>query len=316
MTYSNNSAYKQTIDTLTFIDSKIIEQKFYEIKNIPDFVDIETGRGGVSETIMNYSTFDTVGGFETGNFGSGVDFEKTASADIVIDTKTFYRQAWKKSVTYNLFDVSQANQAKVINIIEGKLKARKKNWDLGIQETIFLGSKENENITGLLNNDSVNVDTTSITKSLSSMSAEEFNNFIATIPNKFYLNANRTCMFNRMIIPASDYNGLASQMSATFPMKTKLEVLEEAFKATVAGYGETDFKILPLGYADASMNGKNKNIYVLYRKDIDTLIYDLALDYTTTAFNTLNSFDFCNIAYGMYGSVNILRPQEVLYFQY
>ena len=36
--YSNNSAYMQAIDTLTEISAKVLEQKFYTIKNIPDFV--------------------------------------------------------------------------------------------------------------------------------------------------------------------------------------------------------------------------------------------------------------------------------------
>lgn len=314
--YSNNSAYLQTIDTLTEISAKVLEQKFYTIKNIPDFVDIEEGRGGVAEEIMNWAVYDAVGNFEDGNFGSNVDFERTASADITMNKKLFYRQKWKKSITYNVMDLMQSDKARVVNIIEGKETARKRNFDLGLQETIFLGSKENENITGLLNNKEVNVNTTLITKLLSSMTAQEFNTVIAQLPNIFFDNTNNTVMYNRFIIPTADYNGLASQMSSQFPIKTKLEVLEEALKMVAAGYGINDFKILPCAYANKDKNGQNLNIYALYNKNSDTLVYDLPLNYRTTAFNSLNNFDFTNIAYAMYGSVNLLRPKEMLYLTF
>lgn len=314
--YSNNSAYMQAIDTLTEISAKVLQQKFYTIKNIPDFVDIEEGRGGVAEEIMNWSVFDAVGNFEDGNFGSNVDFERTASADIILNKKMFYRQKWKKSITYNQMDIIQADRAKVVNIIEGKETARKRNFDLGLQKTIFLGSDENENITGLLNNKEVNVNATLITKFLSSMTAQEFNSIIAQLPNIFFANTNNTVMYNRLVMPTADYNGLASQMSEQFPIKTKLEVLEEALKTIAAGYGINDFKILPCAYANKGQNGQNLNIYALYNKNADTLVYDLPLNYRTTAFNTLNNFDFTNIAYAMYGSVNLLRPQEMLYFTF
>lgn len=314
--YSNNSAYLQTIDTLTEISAKVLEQKFYTIKNIPDFVDIEEGRGGVAEEIMNWAVYDAVGNFEDGNFGSNVDFERTASADITMNKKMFYRQKWKKSITYNVMDLMQSDKARVVNTIEGKETARKRNFDLGLQETIFLGSKENENITGLLNNKEVNVNTTLITKLLSSMTAQEFNTVIAQLPNLFFDNTNNTVMYNRFIMPTADYNGLASQMSDQFPIKTKLEVLDEALKMVAAGYGINDFKILPCAYANKDKNGQNLNIYALYNKNSDTLVYDLPLNYTTTAFNSINNFDFANIAYAMYGSVNLLRPKEMLYFTF
>lgn len=319
MTYtnfkSNLSGYQKTIDTLTYIDSKIIEQKFYTIPNLPDFVSIEEGRGGVAETVLNWATFDVAGSFESGNFGSNADFERTASVDVAINDRTFYRQKWKKSVTYNIMDMEQANQAKIINIVEGKLKARKKHWDLGIQETMFLGSKENVDITGLLNNNEVNVNLTAITKPLSEMTADEFNAFIGSLPNLFFANSNRTAMFNTFVLPASDYLGLTTQMSAQFPLKSKLEVLEDAWSKAVASFGVRDFKILPVAYAEAEQAPSGKATYVLYNRSNDTLVYDLALDYTTTAFGTYNNFDFMNIAYGMYGGVNILRPAEVMYFQ-
>lgn len=314
MVYSQNSGYLQTIDTLTEISSKIIEQKFYTIKNIPDFIDIEIGRGGFAEKIMNWVTYDVAGDFETGNYGNNIDFERTASVDTLIDNKIFHRQKWKKSVTYNLTDEEQENITKIINLIEAKETARKRNFDLGLQKTIFLGSDINPNITGLLNNNEVNVNTTLITKPLSSMTEIEFNNFIQLFLNLFFENSDNTTMPNTFVLPTSDYNGLSSQMSPSFPIKTKLQVLQEALSQVVAGYGVMDFKILPVAYANASKNSSGLNIYALYNKNEDTLIYDLPINYTSTGFNTPNNFDFQNIAYAMYGSVNVLRPKEMMYF--
>ena len=199
-------------------------------------------------------------------------------------------------------------------MVEQKEEARKRNWDLGIQKTIFLGSDDNPNITGLLNNPNVTVDTTSIAISLTSMTDSQFNTFISTVANAFQNNSGNYSIFNTFVLPTNDYNGLSTQMSPTYPLKTKLQVLQEAFDGIVRGYGENGVKILPVAYCNASQNPSGLNRYALYRKDIDVLRYDLPLDYTVSAFDTYNNFSFANVGYGMYGSTNILRPQEVMYF--
>ena len=60
----------------------------------------------------------------------------------------------------------------------------------------------------------------------------------------------------------------------------------------------------------------NKQRYVLYRQDIDTLFMEIPVDFQTTAVGTLNNFNYQDVAYGQYAGVTVLKPLEVLYFDY
>ena len=314
--FSNNAGYKKVLSTLSIVVPEILKQRFFTIKNIPDYVDIKEGIGGVAEEVFKWAEFSVAGDFENGATGSNIDMERTASADVVYGNIIFQRQRWRKMISWNWWDLQTSSIAKIENLIEGKMTALRKNWDLGIQDIIFNGSKANAGLKGLLNQDNVAVNTTAITKPLSLMSASEFNSFIATLPNLFYDNSNNTIMFNRFIIPADDYNGLVSQMSETFPLKTKLEVLEEAFGKLVAGYGISDFKVLPLVYANANKTATGQPMYILYNKDSDTLFYDLPLDFQVLGQATPDNYNIVNYSVGMYGGVQVQRPKEMLYFTF
>lgn len=319
--FSNNSSYQKVIDTLTYIRSKVIEAKYYTIKNLPDYVDFDEGVGGLSEQIMTWATADLTGSFESGNFGSNVDNERVESADIFLTNKMFYRNKWKKGLSYNIIDVQQANQAQVINLIEKKEEARKRNWDLGIQKTIFLGSSVNTKITGLLNNPDITFDTATITGKMADLTDQAFMALCTTLPNLFWNNSNKTAMFDTFIMPDDDFMALQMPASATFPVKTRFQYMTETLNAIARAYNGKDCNIMPCSYCNQLHNqlGQDNlgmNMYVLYRKDIDVLYYDMARDYTAMPFYTYNGFDFNNIAWGMYGGTNILRPQEVYYMGY
>ena len=311
--FSNNSSYQKIIDTLTFIRSKVVDAKFYTIRNLPEYIDFDEGMGGLSEQVMSWISTPISASFESGNFGSNADNERVESADVLLNNKMFYRNKWKKGLSYNIVDVEQANQAQVINLIEKKEEARKKNWDLGIQEIIFLGSKTNPSITGLLNNNEVTKDTYTLTKPLSQMTDGEFMAFATSLSNLFWMNSNNTAMFDTFIMPDSDFMALQMPASVTFPVKTRFEYLQETLNSISRAYNGKDCKILPCSYCSKQHNTLGYSVYCLYRKDPDTLYYDMAKDYTTLPFYTYNGFDFNNVAWGMYGGACILRPQEVYY---
>lgn len=316
--FTNDSSYQKTIDTLTYIRNKVIETKYYTIKNLPDYVDFDEGVGGLSEQIMTWVSSDVVGNFESGNFGGNVDNERVESADIFLSNKMFYRNKWKKGLSYNIIDIQQANQAQVINLIEKKEEARKRNWDLGIQKTIFLGSDVNTKITGLLNNPDITFDTVSLTKKMAELTDQEFQAFCTTLPNLFWENSNKTAMFDTFIMPDSDFMALQMPASSTFPVKTRFQYLTETLNTISRSYNGKDCNIMPCSYCNQQHNnvgagGLGMNMYVLYKKDPDTLYYDMARDYTAMPFYTYNGFDFNNIAWGMYGGTNVLRPQELYY---
>lgn len=312
------AAYQQVVTTLTDITNKVIRQKFYQV-NIPDFVDVEVGRAAFMQEILHNAIVDVTGAFESGTINTGAEARMDYS-DVAIAPKKFPILNWAKKSVYSIFDVQQAFKAVNFDIIEEMAKARKRNWDLGIQETIFCGSKVDSRVKGLLNQSGVTSNLTVITEPISGMTDAEFQAFVGAVIGAYYTNANCTVMPNRFYIPASDYNGLAMAASTSYPLISRLEYLTNAFKEIVSGYGVTDFKILPLAYLEKSrlnaLAGANYNRYVLLNKNPDTLYAPIPVDFTMTQYGTLDNFNFYNTAYGQYAGTVVLRPKEVLYFDY
>lgn len=314
---SSMNSYKQAIDTLTAIDKNVIDQKFYSV-NIPDFVDIDVGNGAFKDQIFNYQTFDVAGdGFE--GFQTDVSNEsRMPSVDISYNGRIDQRRMWNKKVSYKLSDIKQIQailrepvEQRNFDVIEKKLEARKRNFDLMLQDVAFLGNPVFNDIDGLLNNSEVTVDATLLTAGLGSLTDAQFQLVVGNILARYVSQNNYAELApNRLVIPYSDFLSLTQINSIQFPMKSKLEVLEDAFKRATAN---PDFKILASPYAEAGRNGTENNIYVLYRKDPDVLVLDLPVEYTTTAFGTIDNYVFYNVGYGQVGGVRIFRPQEVLY---
>jgi len=118
------------------------------------------------------------------------------------------------------------------------------------------------------------------------------------------------------LIPQDDYVGLAAPVSSTYPFNSKLEYLKKAFAEIVPG----GIKVLPLAYGIPAQNktvinvGTGYHVYAMYRYDAETLRLDIPVDFTTTAANTLNNFQFQDVAYGQYTGVGVYRPLELEYF--
>jgi hypothetical protein len=114
-------------------------------------------------------------------------------------------------------------------------------------------------------------------------------------------------------VPESDYNGMATQSSPTFPIKSILQVLEETFQTICQN---KNFKILPLSYADAQYSGLPYQQYVLLNYDEESLRMDIPVDYTNTLANSVDNFMFQNVGFGQFTGVLAYRPLEMLYLQY
>lgn len=315
---TNDAAYQQIVTTLTDITNKVIRQKFYRV-NISDYVDVEVGRAAFMQEILHNAIVDISGSFESGVINTGAEARMDYS-DIAIAPKKFPVINWAKKSLYSIFDVQQAFRATNFDIIEEMAKSRKRNWDLGIQETVFTGSRVNTAVTGLANNANVTVDTTTLTNFITALTDAQFQAFVGKVLEAFFANSNYTVMPNRFYIPTADYNGLGSAASTSYPSITRREYLEKVFRDTVEGYGVTDFKILPLAYLNkAKMNaivGRNYNRYILCNKDPDTFYAPIPVDFTMTQFGTADNFNFYNVAYGQYAGTVVLRPQEILYLDH
>lgn len=306
--------YQIAIDTLTFIKKQITEQKFYEISPA-DYVPIAVGDGAFSQSILTNLVVNTSGPFESGNINQGSANDRLAVADTGIASKTVKVVNWAKAIGYSIFEIEQALQANNWDLIESKHRARKKNWDLGIQEIAFLGSLNDTSVLGLLTQSAVNSDTTTITTKISSMNVTQFAAFVTNVVASFQSNCAYTAMPTHFIIPQDDWLGLATPVSPTYPFNSKLEYLKKAFNEVVKG-GVT---LLPLVYSIPAYNtdrSVNLHRYVMYRYDPETIRMDIPVDYTVTQPNTMNNFQFQDAGYGQYTGVAVYRNLEVLYFDF
>lgn len=317
----NSLGYEAAITTLTTISKKVSEQKFYQIP-FADYVPVKIGEGTWSTSLTTFRSFDVADQFETGIMNTGGQNSRMATADAAVDALNIKVFPWAKSIGYSIIDLEFAAKSGNWDLVQAKEKARKRNWDLGLQRIAFLGARGSNYVGGtcfgLLNQPGVNVNTTTITQKISAMSPSDLKTFVTKVIDDYRVNNNHTVYPSHFIVPESDYNGMAAQASADFPIKSVKQLLEEAFQEVCQN---KSFKILPSAYADAAQHADvssiaGKQVYTLLNYDEESIRMDLPLDYTTTLANSLDNFSFQNAGYGQFTGVLAYRPLEVLYFQY
>ena len=182
---------------------------------------------------------------------------------------------------------------------------------MGLQEVAFLGYGASY---GLLNQTSVTANSTTITGLISALSAAAFNTFVGAVYEAYRSNCARTAKPTHFIMPESDYNALVNYPDATYPLKTRLELLEQSFRTITAN---PNFKILPCAYCDHdNYTDGTSNRYVLLNYDESSVKMDLPIDYTMTAAGTFNGFSWENVGFGSFTGVVAQREKEMLYFTY
>lgn len=313
---ANDLGYEVNITTLTTIVKKVSEQKFFQIAPA-DYLPVRVGQGAWSSNLTTYREYSVGDQFETGIINTGGDNDRLASADAAVDSLTIKVFNWAKQIGWSLPDLQLASRSGNWDLISAKERARKKNWDLGIQRVAFLGARGDNSsggaCQGLLNMAGVTNNTTTITKAIKSMTTTELKTFVAAIVEDFRSNCARTAWPTHFIIPESDYNGLASQASPDFPIKSTLQLLREAFQEATMN---ASFKVLPLAYGDNAYSGLGVQRYVMLRYDEESVRMDIPVDYTGTLANTVNGFQYQNVAYGQFTGVLPYRPLEVMYWSY
>lgn len=313
---ANALGYEINITSLTAIAKRITDQKFYQIKP-SDYVPVAVGEGAWSSEIVTYRQYEIGGDFETGIVNTASNDSRIAQMDTGIDSVTVPVTNWAKTVGWSVFELQQASKAGNWDIVTAKEMSRKKNWDLGIQKTAFVGLQSNPDVYGLLTQPDVNSNTGLITQYISAMNAAQFNTFLEGIIGAYQTNNAFTCMPTHFIIPQLDYNGLISFPDAAFPLKTKLEILQDNLRAITLN---PNFMIRPLAYADevnnVAVTGLNKNRYTLLNYDPTSLRMDIPVDYTNTMANTFNGMQFENTGYGQFTGARAYRPLEMLYFDF
>lgn len=323
MALKNALGYEVPITTLTTIVKKVSEMKLYEVAPA-DFVPIKVGEGTWSSNLTTYRSFDIADQFESGIINTGGNNTRASVGDAGVDALNIKVNNWLKNCGWSIFDLQQAAKSGNWDLVTAKEKTRKRNWDLGIQRVAFLGANgqnkgSSATCLGLLNQAGITFNTSLITAPLSGLTSDQLSTFQQLVISKYRINCNYTAFPTHFTIPESDYNGLVSQASASFPMKSKLELLEAGFKTICRN---PKFKILPIAYCDVANAGgalpsqAATALYVLHNYDEESVRMDIPLDYTNTLANSLDNFMFQNAGYGQFTGVLAYRPLEMFYMGY
>lgn len=308
----NSAGFKYVIDTMTYIRSRIVEQKFYKVP-IADYFPVDVGEAAWAEEIVQNLAVTMGGDFFQGDINTHTGNGKIASVDAALFPIRMPVHTWSKASNWTVVEIAKAAATGNWDIVEARMQALKTDWDLGIQEVGFLGHPVNPLMTGLLNDSEVNINTTVIPEPISEMDETEFQTFVTLLLATYYANTNDTSMPDTFVMPTSDYLGLGSAASATFPNITKLEYLLNAFKKMSRN---EKFQILPLAYCEAARNaarGIDKNRYALYINESETLSMAIPVDFTMLDADTSNKMNWQQPGYGQYSGVLINRKREVLY---
>lgn len=309
--------FQYVIQTTTLIAASVIYQRFYE-EAIADFADVLIGRGPWMGSITQNMAFDAGGSAEQG-FQDVASRTQIDNIEVALSPVNVKNVPWIKGYTYSLAEVQQALASNNWDVVESKLKALTRQWQLGVvQQVGFLGRASNlAAFPGLLSNQQPTLNQTFMPTLISNMSSAQLNAFIAGLIPLFRANANETCYPNRLVIPTKDWAGLGVPMvvgGATLALSVG-EYLERAFQ----GVCGKDFKILNTAYANKERNvgywaTNGTNRFMLYRKDPETIHMDIPVDLTIGAPATSNNFQWNGVGYGQVSGMNIFRVPEVMYF--
>ena len=317
----NATGYQILIDTMTYIKQMESKQVYYELGAFgltpSSFIPVAVGEGAWASNILTRRTYNNAGDFESGLTKQGAHDARQPNAVASMDSISQPTFIWDASVEYNLAEIEQALQASNWDIIAAKHASRMKMWQQGIQILTFLGTKSGS-MTGLFNNTSTNINSSLIKAYIYSLSASNFATFVQTLISTYWTNTNSTVLPTHFVIPMIDYLGLQTPTpgsAGTFPVPM-LTYLENAFKA-ICG---PSFKIIGNPYADKananSLRSFNHNTYALYRYDPEGLRMDIPVDYTVTQPNSLNNWQFQDVAYAQLTGVGFFKPLETLLFQW
>lgn len=312
--------YDYAIRTTTFIRAKVIQQKFYKVAPA-DFMTVEVGNGAWQEKITQNLQYDVAAGFETGIINVGKGDTELDIVDAGLTNKDSVILTWAKGYRWAIPELQKALASNNWDAVQAKVEALKRNWDLGIQDIAFLGSRSFSTVPGLLTDTAVTSDTTNIPKNIAAMSADEFQSLVAALLGAYFTNSNGTQMPNMFLMPMDDYLGMAAASSAGFPINSKLAYLLQAFKEIT---GNAGFQIKGLAYCQSTYNaGRSTALgtsglqrYVLYNNDADTLRLDIPVDFALSAPGTSDNFYWHGVGYGQFTGCTIFRPAEVLFFDH
>lgn len=310
--------YQYTIQTVTQIRAKTVVQKFYRVAPA-DFMPVIVGTGAWMEEIKTNLVYDAAGPFESGIISVASGPSQIGQVDVGIAPINTKITTWAKGYQYSTPEIQKALASNNWDVVSSKMEGLKRNWDLGIQKTAFLGILGDlTNTPGLYTQPNVTSNLTTITGKISGLNAADFQTLVSKILAAYATNCSYTAMPNTFVIPMDDYLGLGVAASSQFPVTSQLDYLLNMFRQITQN---PNFQIKPLAYGNPAQNAayvsaNGKNRYILYNNDPDTLWLDVPVDFTLTPAGTANNFNWQGVAAGQFTGVTVARPAEVLYFDF
>ncbi len=307
-----NAGFSVVITSLEGIRKKVTDERFYIIKP-SDYIPISVGEHAFADDILTYTVEKRTGNWRTKIFDPGNPAPRIGKGDVKFNDVRIPTRYYIGETSYNLIDIQQGRRAGSWSLIEMREKTIKEDWREAIQEVAFLGF--DSTVKGLLNLDGIETDTITINEPISDMSEATFKTLTAELIPAYYKNSNNTMYPNRFIMPTRDFLGLHQSVSGQFNNVTKYKRLLQTF---IDSTGRSDFKILPLSYAEfgRSRGLLDKDIYVLLNHDPSTLKMDIPVDLISGIRDTVNGFEYSSVSYGQFSGVGVYRPLEVMYFQF
>lgn len=302
----NNPGIEMDITTTTQIMGRVLETNYYELngQKLSDFVPIEVGTGAFSTKLLQAAATAV-----------GTDFKAclinpTAGAlkldgytDIEVGNMEYPNNFFRDTYSITKEGAEIASRARIpFNVVEQKEKARKKKFDLGLQDAWFLGLDDGVSF-GLLNQPAAVTNTSFMTKDLSAMTDVEFSTFVAGIRALYDNVTNSTAMFNRLLVPQQEYFKL-DRIYGEFGLSRR-GILDDVLK-------ENGGKVVYARYATGAGTG-GVNRYALYKHDPDYIEGFLPLPYTPSPLYAQGAFDMISNAMAQFVTPQVKRSNTLIY---
>lgn len=303
---------EQFITTTTHIISKVIETKYYELmgQKLSDFVKIEVGTGADQLHLNQFASKYVGSPFKQAIINpTATGINADANSNIQIGMLSIPVNYFRMKYALGREQIGIAAKAsQTFSLIEENERARKKCFDLGLQEATFKGLDDGKSF-GLLNQPSVAVNTTLMTAELNTMTDAQFQAFLAAAPAAYANVSNGTMMFNRLLVPQAAF--LALQQPYGSFGETRKTILERAFQGIVGA----DFKIVHATYCTGATAGGNatKGRYVFYNDDADNLTMYLPKPYTPYPLFPQGALDMISDSEAQFCTPYLKRVDSMMY---
>lgn len=298
------------ITLLTLLEREITRQKFYKV-DPEEFLPIDHQQGGWNDYITVLRSFYNIEG-DISSWERGVDADNARRGQVgaSVQSVALRLHNFNKMISWSLFELRQAMESRVWNLVTEKERARKIDHDLSVQAMLLRGDADHK---GLLNQDEVPVSTTALTTPIHKMTSAQFKEFLATVFANFYKQSGYTAMPDTLILPMSDFMALGVATDEQYPVfTTMLDRLQDVFRQAT---GNPNATIKGLVYCEPEFNNGNYK-YVLYRKDFDAIRVYNPYEYTVVTGATVDGMNYQNTAFSRFSDVFVNRPKEMLYMTF